>query len=127
MEGMKSLQKRCKLKVRWKFYAAMHGKYVVDGIGDSVKKYDNGRIIAQNILVMSEKEFASIASSMATKVIPMEISDVTARNEKIINDSKPIVGITKNHCFEVADVGVKTVITEKVVGRKLSPMEVDDV
>lgn len=128
MEGLKSFQDRLNLKLRWNFYAAMHGKAVVDGIGGTAKRFVKDRMLSQHILVNSAKDFASTASTMTTKVVSTSASDVLARNEtiglnKIIKDAKPIAGISKHHFFEVKEVkkGAKSVTT-KVVGQMLSPV-----
>lgn len=128
MEGMKTLQSKCKKIISWNFYAAMHGKCVVDGIGGSVKRYVRDRILTQEgISVKSAQDFATVASTMASvKVILMKNSDIAERNkliglDKIIKNSKKIPGISKFHFFEVKDVKTKKQTVKKVVGYKVSP------
>lgn len=124
MEGLKSFQVRLNMTMRWNFYAAMHGKAVVDGIGGTTKRFVKDRMMSQDVLVNSAKDFASTAATMTTKVVAATVPDINARNEKIglnkiIKDSKPITRILKNHFFEVKESnrGVKS-----VVGKILSPM-----
>lgn len=128
MEGMKTLQSKCKKIISWNFYAAMHGKCVVDGIGGSVKRYVRDRILTQEgISVKSAEDFATVASKMSSvKVILMKNSDIAERNkliglDKIIKKSKPIPGISKFHFFEVKDVKTKKQTVKKVVEYKVSP------
>jgi hypothetical protein len=46
LEGIKRFESRySSLKICWNFYAALHGKTVVDGIGGSVKRYVRQRIL----------------------------------------------------------------------------------
>lgn len=126
MEGMKTLQNRRGILINWNFYAAMHGKSVVDGIGGSVKRYVHDKILTQRVSVKCASDFAAVASSMEVKVILMNNSDIAQRNEligldKIVKNSKQIPGISKFHFFEVKDVQTKKQIVQKVVGYKVSP------
>lgn len=131
MEGIKTLQNRRKKIINWNFYAAMHGKSVVDGIGGSVKRYVHDRILTQGVSVKSATDFANVASTMDVKVILMKNSDIAERNEfigldKIIKNSKAISGISKFHFFEIKDVKTKKQTVQKVVGYKVSPPFFED-
>jgi hypothetical protein len=69
MEGLKNFEIRYpRLKIRWSFYAAMHGKSVVDGIGGSVKRFVRRQILTKDLLVNSAGCFTAVASSMKIKV-----------------------------------------------------------
>lgn len=125
MEGMKLLEQRHEKKIRWNFYAPMHGKSVVDGIGGSVKRFVRERILAQDLLVKSAEDFVSVASAMEIEVILMKTAEIEAHNKeidlpKIINSSKKIPDIKKHHSFRVSEVkiGKKTIL--KIVGEKIS-------
>jgi len=48
MQAIKTFESKYKIKIIWHFYAPMHGKSVVDGIGGTVKRYVRNRIIAEN-------------------------------------------------------------------------------
>jgi hypothetical protein len=125
MNGLKSLESRHNKKIRWNFYAPMHGKSIIDGIGGSVKRFVKGRILAQDLLVNSAEDFVRVASAMNTKVILMTADDIESRNieidlNSIIKESKKIAGISKNQSFSVEDVNVRGKIVQKVVGCKFS-------
>lgn len=126
MEGMRTLQTRHEKIISWNFYAAMHGKSVVDGIGGSVKRYVRDRILTHGASVKSAEDFVTVASKMAVKVILMKNSDIAERNkligfDKIIKNSKRITGISNFHFFEVKHVKTKKTAVEKVVGYKVTP------
>lgn len=131
MEGMKTFQNRRKKIINWNFYAAMHGKSVVDGIGGSVKRFVHDRILSQGETVKSAADFARVASKMDVKVVLMNNCDIAERNkiiglDKIINNSKKIAGISKFHFFEIKDVKTKKQTVQKVVGFKISPSFFED-
>lgn len=126
MEGIKSFEHRHQLKIRWNFYAPMHGKSVVDGIGGSVKIFVRNRILAQDLLVKSAKDFVTVASTMEIKVILMEISDIEARNKtielsEIIKSSKKIADIKKHRSFRVKEVKTGRKIVQRIASSKISP------
>ena len=126
MESLKVLQKRWKKRITWNFYAAMHGKSVVDGIGGSVKRFVRRKILTENALIKNATDFVSAASTMKTRVVLMKESAINYRNkavglQEIIKSSKKIANIKKNHYFEVIEQksGQKTCL--KIVGSKISP------
>ncbi len=123
MNSMKYFENRYSLKLCWNFYAAMHGKSVVDGIGGTVKRYVKDRIRSQDIIVRSAHDFAKIAEDCNIEVIPMTTSDISARNKKIgfaeiVNSSKNIKGIKAAHSFETS-LGKKNV--KKILCHKITP------
>lgn len=124
MEGMKSFQLRHEIKIKWNFFAPMHGKSVVDGIGGSVKRFVRDRILAQNLLVKSAQDFVAVASTMDIEVILMKNTDIESRNividlPKIIKSSKKINDIKKLHCFQLKELTVKNKLMQKIVGSKI--------
>lgn len=126
MEGMKNFESRYGFKIRWNFYAPMHGKAVVDGIGGNVKRFVRKRIIAQDLLVQTAAEFANVASSMDTEVIPISASELGKRNkdiglQSIVQASKKIGEIKKNHFFESSVVNVGKRMIQKIMGQKITP------
>lgn len=125
MEGIKSFEQRHGKKIRWNFYAPMHGKSVVDGIGGSVKRYVRERILAKDLLVNSAEDFVAVASTMEVEVILMKSSDIEARNKainlpKIIKSSNKIADIKKNHSFRVSEVKIGKKQVLKIVSEKIS-------
>lgn len=127
MEGLKNLQRHHKIKLRWNFFAAMHGKSIVDGIGAAVKRFVRSKILAfPDQTVKSAEDFVKVASEMPTvKVFHMTTSDLHRKNsliglEAIIKSAKPILDIKKNHCFEIQTLTVRKKLVEKVVSYKLS-------
>jgi len=126
MQAIKTFESKYKIKIIWHFYAPLHGKPVVDGIGGTVKRYVRNRIIAENLLVKSAKDFADICTGMDINVIHVSPSDIQARNkaiqyDKIIKESSSVTNIKKNHCFEVKEVKVGRKMVQKVIGHHVSP------
>ena len=69
MEGMKSFEQRFKpMKIRWHFYAAIHEKSVVDGIGGNVKRFVRRKIVS------GYEDFVKIASTMDIQVKLLKIA-----------------------------------------------------
>lgn len=131
LEALKTFELRHNVKIRWHFYAPMHGKSVVDGIGGSVKRFVRSRILSQDKLVNSAHGFAEIASQMNIKVIPLKISEIEGRNKtinlaSIVKTSKKVADIKKKHSFEIIEVKTGRKIIKKVVGYKITPEIVDD-
>lgn len=126
MEGMKSIGEQRKVKINWNFFAPMHGKSVVDGIGGAVKRFVRRQILAQDILVKSAQEFTDIASKMNVKALCMNNSEIDERNAQInlpaiIKNSKKIDNIKKFHYFSANDVKIGRKIVKKIVGVKTTP------
>jgi hypothetical protein len=122
MESLKTFEQRHEIKINWSFYAPMHGKSVVDGIGGTAKRFVRDRIKAQNLLLKSAQDFATVCKDLDIDVIPLSIKDVSKLNAdislaKIIASSKPIHEIKKKHSFEVIE-GPKR--SKKIIGFKIS-------
>lgn len=128
MSSLKTFASRYKVIVTWNFFAAMHGKSVVDGFGGSVKRFVRRRIIAdEKVSVSCAKEFVEVASTMEIKVWLLETSEIYRRNilinfNQIVKNSKKVIDIKKNHFFENRDVKVGRKIVEKIVGEKVTPL-----
>lgn len=125
MEGLKSFESRYKKKVKWNFFAPMHGKSVVDGIGGSVKRYVKRRILSQNLLVKSAEDFVQIASQSDVNVILLKTSEINRRNlliglARIIKESKKIPDIKKKHCFEIQNVKLGKKFVNKIIASEIS-------
>lgn len=126
INSIKTFEKRFKIKIVWNFFAAMHGKSVVDGIGGSLKRFVRDRIIAQDLQVNSAEDFVSFSQNIATETILMSSVEIEARNsvinlENIIKNSKKISDIKKNHCFELEEVQSGKKIMKKVALYKITP------
>lgn len=126
MEGIKSFEKRHNMTIKWHFYAPMHGKSIVDGIGGNVKRFVRDRIMAQDLLVKSAEDFVNVASTMEVQVKLVTTADIDARNitiglKNIISNSKKIPNIKKSHSFEVQKVQSGKKIVDKVIGFKITP------
>lgn len=124
MNSIETFEKRFKMKLVWNFYAPMHGKSVVDGIGGSLKRYVRDRIIAQDLQVNSAEDFVSVAKALSTDVILMNSRQIEERNSAlkvstIIKNSKQIPDIKKNHCFESSLKNSKKA-SNKIVSHKIS-------
>lgn len=125
INSIDTFQERFKIKLVWNFFAPMHGKSVVDGIGGTLKRYVRDRIVAQDLQVKSAEDFVSVAENHSTGVILMSPEDIEDRNSAIklstiIKKSKQIADVKKNHCFEfIVENGKKVV--KKVVSHKVSP------
>lgn len=125
INSIDTFQERFNIKLVWNFYAPMHGKSVVDGIGGTLKRYVRDRIVAQDLQVKSAEDFVSVAKTMSTDVILMSQQDIENRNSAIklsaiIKNSKQIPDVKKNHSFEVLAQTSKKVI-KKIVSHKISP------
>lgn len=100
MEALKTLERSWKIKIAWNFYAPMHGKSVVDGIGGSVKRFVRSRILAQKLNVTSSFEFVEVAKNMeGIRVLLLDTAAIDDRNkslklENIIKSLKKIKIIT---------------------------------
>lgn len=125
MNSIDTFQKRYQIKVVWNFYAPMHGKSVVDGIGGSLKRFVRERIIAQDLQVNSAEDFVAVTENLATEVLLMNPRDIEARNAalkliNIIRNSQKIADIKKNHSFEVKDDQNRRNVAQKIVCHKIS-------
>lgn len=125
MESLKRFQLQYDLKIRWNFFAAMHGKSVVDGIGGSVKRFVRERIISRDLIVDSAAKFAEIASEMNVRVFYINQKSIDTRNasiglQNIIKSAKLVPETKKKHSFEVQTVKKGKQFVSSVVGFKIS-------
>lgn len=74
------IMKKHKIKITWNFFAAMHGKSVVDGIGGSIKRLVRNKIKGHDLIIRNAKDFAKCATGTDIKVISMKQSDINERN-----------------------------------------------
>lgn len=125
MESLKTFEQLYPFSLRWNFYAPMHGKSVVDGIGGSVKRFVRSKILAQDLLIKSAEDFVNTAQDMKTNVLLLSSADIKQKNEEIglasiVKRSKNIKEIKKMHSFEVQQVKVGKKIIEKIVAQKIT-------
>lgn len=129
MESLKYFETEYSLNIRWNFFAPMHGKSVVDGIGGSVKRYVRDRIMAQDIPVKSAEDFVEVTAKMEIQVHLVSNSDIETRNkkiglQKIIKSPSKVVDIKKKHCFKIQLTKSGKKMIPKVIGTKISDIEV---
>lgn len=124
MAAMMALASKWKKKISWHFFAPMHGKSICDGLGATVKKFVRSRILANEfLLVKNAGDFVRASEGINMKVIHMKKSDILFKNKeihlaKIVRESKKILEIKKNHCFEISEDKNKI---PKIIGHKISP------
>ena len=127
MEGMKTLETLHEpIKIRWNFYAAMHGKSVVDGIGGSVKRWVRRKILNQDLIVKCAQDFVQASEGIKIDVKYLSLHQIKTLNEEIglsdiVKKSKKIQDIKKNHRFETVHEQNRKKNISKVVGTKISP------
>lgn len=126
LESLKTLQIRHEKLIRWNFFAPMHGKSVVDGIGGTIKRFVKNRILANNLSLRDASDLVESASSIdKIEVILMTPQEIQQRNDQlnlksIIQTAKPIPDIKKKHSFEVESFIKGRKKMEKIVGFKIS-------
>lgn len=126
MAALKVFEERWDIKIRWNFYAPMHGKSIVDGHGGSVKRFVRARILADsNLLVKNAEDFANTAATMKIQVKLMRQSQIEDRNAdigliEIVKNARKIPNIKQHHSFSVQELQVGRKRTFKVVGTKIS-------
>lgn len=127
MESLKTFQKKFQFKIRWNFFAEMHGKSIVDGIGGAVKYFVHRRILADRATVKTASDFAQIAKSDQLKIetILVSKSDIETLKHKlnfntIISQSKPIKGIKKLHSLWVEEKKTGKKIENKINGSNIT-------
>lgn len=126
MEGLRSFQQvQTSVKINWNFFAPMHGKSVVDGIGGSVKRFVRQKIMTQDLVVKNSSDFVQVASQMKVEMILMNTEDIEKVNseikfKEIVDNSKQIKDIKKFHRFEVKHVKKGRKLVAKVVGCEIS-------
>ena len=75
-------------------------------IGETAKRFVGRKILAQDLLVKSAKDFAEVAAGMQIKVFHVSIAEITHLNEflglqNIIKNSKKVPDIKKKHFFAI--------------------------
>ena len=65
-----SILQRKGLSIEWHFFATLHGKGVVDGLGGTVKRVAWNAVLTRNVsTVLNAKEFAEAAESFCKSII----------------------------------------------------------
>lgn len=105
----------------------MHGKAVVDEIGAAVKRFVRQKILAQDLIVTSARDFTEIAIASENTVKHVSVTDIEQRNteiglQSIIKRSKKIPDIKKNHCLETQICNK----SKKIVTHEITPFFVND-
>lgn len=114
------------LEIHWNFYAPMHGKSIVDGIGATAKQFVLRKIIAQEILVKSAADFAAAASGIKIDVQHVSQEEVERLNifinfDQIVKESKKITDIKKKHYFALHHELKGSETISKIIAEKLTP------
>lgn len=124
MESLKTIQKMLGKTIRWNFFAPMHGKSVVDGIGGSVKRFVRRKILAHDLILKNAQDFQMVAVDMENvEAIFTSVAEIEEMNEKlnltqIIKTARPIKNIKSYHYFYVTPNGRSNV--ERVIGERIS-------
>jgi hypothetical protein len=105
ISALRTLEMQYDLKITWNFFAAMHGKEAVDGIGAAVKRIARNKVKA-GATISNAQEFCNVVCSSSVNVILMTNDDIKQRNielglTKLINNAKNIPNISKNHFFGI--------------------------
>ncbi len=78
---MKSLEDKHKTKITWNFFATLHGKGPVDGIGGAVKHQVWTAVKTRKHIVTDANSFVVPANNSTNiKVVEMAITDIEERN-----------------------------------------------
>ncbi|XP_065645610.1 uncharacterized protein LOC136076073 [Hydra vulgaris] len=98
MAAMVVFEKRFYKKFFWHFFAATHGKGVVDGIGAKVK--------TSQYEIRSAADFALALQDLQTSIVHMSENDTRQQKNElgfssILSYSRKIKGISKSHYFYV--------------------------
>jgi hypothetical protein len=127
MSSLKTFEIKYKVKISWNFFAAMHGKSVVDGFGGSVKRFVRRRIDTNEFnLVNNAKDFVAACNGMNIEVVLCNPDDISKRNYEIdlkgiIKSAKKVTDIKKNHFFGLKEIKIGKRCEERVVGEKTTP------
>jgi hypothetical protein len=131
MQSLKEFEAKYNIKIRWNFYAAMHGKSIVDGIGGKLKQFVRQRILSQNLNVTGVKDFYDICRSgynegvLQTLVELVDKDEIKRRSDnldlnKIIKSSKPLKNISKSHSFEIKTTQNGRVVKNQIAMEKIT-------
>ena len=115
-------EKKHDIKIFWHYFAAMHGKGVVDGVGAAVKRMASNKVRAEDAKISNAETFAKFLHSCEVRVWWLSEKGKARRNvdiglKKIIATSKKFKNISKNHYFSVINATVQI--------QRLSPLESD--
>ena len=88
------------------FFAAMHGKGVVDGIGATVKRLASNKVKSGKIEIQSANDFMNSIQDINVKVLYLSEEEMSARYyalnlSQIIQQAKKVKDISKSHYFYV--------------------------
>jgi hypothetical protein len=124
MEAIKTFEEKFSLKIWWHFYAPMHGKSVVDGIGGSVKRFVRRKILSKEVLVHGSDDFAEVAKEMNVEIKlvnepQIDLINKNIRFKDIVKNASKIPNIKKLHSFEIQQKSkgkkeVKTVVASRI-------------
>lgn len=67
--SLKMLMEKYSIKITWSYFAAQHGKGVVDGLGATVKKWVWSRVRTRKTVVTNASEFADACDGSKIQVI----------------------------------------------------------
>ncbi len=127
MNSLKAFEDKYEVSIRWNFFAAMHGKSVVDGLGGSAKRFVRRRILAdENLKVDCAEQFTEVANQMDIEVLLLPVTEVQSRCNTmglstIVEKSKQIPNIKQSHSFALKDVKVGKRSVNKIVCEKITP------
>lgn len=112
MASLDVLEKKHNVKIRWHFFAAMHGKGVVDGIGGAVKRVARRKILTEDSVIKNAEDFSKALRSSDVNVLWFSETEKANRNnllnlKKTFTQSKKLKDISKCHYFYVIDGNVK--------------------
>lgn len=112
LASMIQLEKQHSIKICWHFFAAMHGKGVVDGVGAAVKRVASNKTKAETAVIVDAESFANALESSVVKVMYLSDEEKSRRNiriglKSIIAQSKKLKDISKSHFFNVVNGTVK--------------------
>ena len=115
MSAIMHFEKKFNRIIFWHFFAAMHGKGVVDGVGATVKRLATNRVKSGKIGTQSANDFVNAIQDINVKVLYLSEEEKSARNyalklSQIIQQAKKVKDISKSHYFYV---GKSQIIAEK--------------
>lgn len=127
MESMNTFEKKYNIKMRWNFFAEMHGKSIVDGIGGAVKSFVHRRILMERVIVKDASDFARVANDehLNIEVYLVTKSDIEdlkkiLKFSDIISKATAIKGIKKLHSLWIDEKKVGKKVEKKVLGSKVT-------
>jgi hypothetical protein len=93
------------LHIVWNFFAAQHGKGVVDGIGASVKRIAHNKALSRQVRIISASDYVSTCQGSKVKSILISDDEIKNRQsalsvDEVVKTSKNIKNISNCHKFE---------------------------